>query len=114
MQSLSEFIVDVSGLEFRIDHKNILHAVDFKVRKGELFFITGASGCGKSAGLLSMAERQRLGDAAANGRFSHGADLRAVGSASYPPRSAHYCPDQHRPGELQPCGSGGEWLFQRA
>ena len=54
-----EFALEVQNISFRIDHREIFQGLSLSLRKGEAYFLLGASGSGKSlflkicAGLLT-------------------------------------------------------------
>jgi len=55
MMDSDKVIVEAYNLEFKANHKTILHSIDFRIKRGEAVFITGPSGSGKTtlAKLLS-------------------------------------------------------------
>lgn len=60
----SDVLLSIRGLETRFEGRNILHALDLDVRRGELLVLFGGSGAGKSTLLRSVIglEKPQCGD----------------------------------------------------
>lgn len=47
-QASENIFIEASELEYKMNHRNLLHSVGFKIKTGEVFVITGPSGSGKT------------------------------------------------------------------
>ncbi|MCK9574202.1 MAG: ATP-binding cassette domain-containing protein, partial [Candidatus Omnitrophica bacterium] len=54
MKQVSEVMVEVRNLNLSYDDYVVMHNLNFKILKGEVFIIMGGSGCGKSTLLKSL------------------------------------------------------------
>ncbi|HZZ19310.1 MAG TPA: ATP-binding cassette domain-containing protein [Opitutaceae bacterium] len=68
--------IEVKGLECSYEETTVLKDVSFKVRQGEIFFIIGGSGCGKTTLLRNLVGliRPVAGEVLFNGRSFTSAD----------------------------------------
>jgi phospholipid/cholesterol/gamma-HCH transport system ATP-binding protein len=54
MKQTSEVVIEVRNLDLSYDDYEVMHNLNFKVSKGDIFIIMGGSGCGKSTLLKSL------------------------------------------------------------
>jgi phospholipid/cholesterol/gamma-HCH transport system ATP-binding protein len=74
--------IEVKGLECNYEETTVLKDVSFKVKKSEIFFIIGGSGCGKTTLLRNMVGliRPVAGEVLFNGRRSRTPTPRTAGT----------------------------------
>ncbi len=53
-QTNGRFAIEVEGLECGYDGRVVLESISFAVKRGEIFFVIGGSGCGNSTLLRHM------------------------------------------------------------
>ncbi|MDD4183589.1 MAG: ATP-binding cassette domain-containing protein, partial [Candidatus Omnitrophica bacterium] len=54
MKEASEVVIEVRNLDLSYDDYEVMHNLNFKISKGDIFIIMGTSGCGKSTLLKSL------------------------------------------------------------
>jgi len=54
MKQTSEVVLEVRNLDLSYDDYDVMHNLNFKIHKGDVFVIMGGSGCGKSTLLKSL------------------------------------------------------------
>ncbi len=54
METVSQPIIEVRGLDLSYDDLDVLHDINFSVNRGDIFIVMGVSGCGKSTLLKSL------------------------------------------------------------
>ena len=84
-------LLDVSNINFGYDQRDVLKDISFKVNRGEIFFLLGPNGCGKTTlldcvlGLL----KPRQGDIQLNGTYINGIKPETIA------RQVAYVPQSH-------------------
>jgi phospholipid/cholesterol/gamma-HCH transport system ATP-binding protein len=54
MDTTTQTIIEIQGLELGYDDHPVLHDLNFTVKKGDIFIVMGVSGCGKSTLFKSL------------------------------------------------------------